>query len=394
MGKGKERAGLSVRERIILHIYGSLRRSGGRTDVESLTQTGIAEALNITRGHAAIELERGADKLVFHSQKVKMKSGRREVTVYLLTPEGLDLAGRLAERAASEQLIEEAVANPSRHSPESVFRELGDDKLILLCALRIGGPLDARFTAGYGRVPFAVHEDGKVRLSDVASAAVDRLLSSGDRMKLALSLLADHSLYTGNSAGRLSYLVASGRLPEAERHIRFHSEEIQASDPAEVEAALREMAALGGDNGELRLLLARTLLQLKRAGEALRCLAGDNSSLEWRLTALTARSEMEGAVVDRRALAVLKEQASTDRERSLLLRLSALTALGCGDEERAEREVVRAARIAARAGDVSELRLNYALLSRIERARGEYMEAARVESKLEGLTGSRRGASD
>lgn len=383
MSKGKERTALSIRDRIVVQIYGTLRRGDGRAEMPLLTQAGIAEALNITRAHAAIELERGAGDL-FYSEKAG--NGKRMVKVYLLTEEGLALGRKLTEDLEMRRIVEESIDNPSRHSPARVLAGLSGADIALLGALRIHGPMEWRRIGRGTRVPFAVRNGELVQLSDVALAAVDRMLEKGDARRDALSLLADYCLDAGDFTGRLVYLSACGRLSEARRLILYHLDELQAGAPEEIADAVLEVRKGGGKPGAVSMLAARCLAELHRLQEAKSVLESSmDDGTEWELLEAIVASELDRRPANAQLLLSLKRRASGDREMSMYHRLSALSHFYSDELEMAERDASRGARVAAAAGDSSELRMNYGLLAKIERARGDFAEAARVESKLKNV---------
>lgn len=395
-GIGMEKLDLSVREKIILHIYGCLERSGGKVEAPMLTQTGIAEALNITRAHAAIELERGSDRNLFYAQRAKSGGGKREVKVYLLTPNGIDAARRLRERRESARIVEESLTSPSKHSPDRVFQGMEKGDLILLCALRIGGELQARHTRNSRKVPFVVRNGNKLQISEFAASAVDRLLSDEMMKKLAYSYLADYSLYAGNHLGRLEFLIAAGRISEAERLVEYHSQELQELQPSETVSSLVGLEGwLDKPGAALLYTLSRALLELGRPGEAKeRVDMVKEADTETRIAGLMARIEASGRPAAGSKLSALGHSVQSDRERSMYHRLYAINSYHSKDLESAEKEIGRAVRISNQSGDVPELRINYSLLSKIERARGDYAEAARAESKLRGIERLHAGKSE
>ncbi len=383
LSRQKERTDLSVRERIVLHIYGSLRRSGGKAEVHILSQTGIADALNITRAHAAIELERGSGNELFCTQKEKTENSRR-VKIYLLTPKGIELARKLSEKLESARVVEESIENPSKHSPARVLKELDDAELAMLCALRLGGPLESGLMRQKKKIPFVVRNGAKLELSDAAADAVDRLLADERRRKMAFSLLSDYYLEAGDHPKRLKYLVESGRISEAARLVSYHSEELQATGPEDIAGPVSALEGwLESPPDELLMLSARVLLELQRPDDALERLGRIGARTnEHRLIVKLAEAESAGRPAGMDERRMFSDSAKSDREISMYHRLCAWSVFLSNDLETAEREATRAVRVSTRAGDVSESRLNYRLLARIERERGDFSEAARVESKL------------
>ncbi len=387
LSKSTEWVEPKIRERIILHIYRSLKRNDGKAVTAVLSQSGIADGLNITRAHAAIELERGSEKGIFYSQKAKMKNSRREINVYLLTSAGVEVARKLDEQQLSEEIVEDAISRPSKHAPARVLGELGDREIALLCALRIHGPLESKYLPQQGRIPFVIRNGNRLEVSEYAETAIDRLIADADTRKLACSLLSDYLLRAGEHSTRLKYLVESGRIAEAARLVDYHWYELQSSAVEDIADALLVLENTLSEPGDsLLMLTARMMLQLKRQEDAISRLSRlKSSSPEIRLISRLAEMEYSGRAPKRSEIEELREHVKTDRERSLYHRLCAMSYFMEGDIMSAERETARAVRTASKAGDVSELKLNYALLARVERAGGDFTEAARVESKLKGV---------
>lgn len=387
MSKSGERAEPRIRERVILHIYRCLKRNGGRAVVALLSQSGIADALNITRAHAAIELERGSAKGVFFSQRARTKNNKREIRVYLLTSAGIELGRKLDEQELAAEIVEDAIVLPSKHAPDRVIGELSDREIALLCALRIHGPLESRYLSQQGRIPFVIRNGNRLEVSEYAEKAIDRLLADGNIRKLACSLLSDYLLRAGEHTMRFKYLVESGRMAEAARLVDYHSDELQSSASDDIAEALLALEnTLSDPEDSLLMLTARTMLQLRRQEDAIDRLRRLKSSTpETRLVLNIAESEYSGNAPDRREIEELAKHVKTDREKSLYHRLCALSHFLEGDLMSAERETARAVRIASKAGDVSELKLNYAFLAKVERASGDFTEAARAESKLKSV---------
>ncbi len=387
LSKSTEWVEPKIRERIILHIYRNLKRNDGKAVTAVLSQSGIADGLNITRAHAAIELERGSEKGIFYSQKAKMKNSRREINVYLLTSAGVEVARKLDEQQLSEEIVEDAISQPSKHAPARVLSELGDREIALLCALRIHGPLESKYLPQQGRIPFVIRNGNRLELSEYAETAIDRLIADADKRKLACSLLSDYLLRAGEHSMRLKYLVESGRIAEAARLVDYHWYELQSSAVEDIADALLVLENTLSEPGDsLLMLTARMMLQLRRQEDAISRLSRlKSSSPEIRLISRLAEMEYSGRTPKRSEIEELREQVKTDRERSLYHRLCAMSYFLEGDIMSAERETAKAVRTASKAGDVSELKLNYALLARVERAGGDFTEAARVESKLKGV---------
>ncbi|MDH2905862.1 MAG: hypothetical protein PXX82_05885 [Methanomassiliicoccales archaeon] len=387
MKRDKDRITLSVRERITLHIHNTVSRLGGRSDSRLLTQAGIAESLLITRAHAAIELDRGIRKGLFASEFAKLNGADSKwMKVYTLTPAGVDGAKTIAEAFEKERIVREALKNPGAQPILRVIESLDDQTLIRLCAMRLADrPLNASSIGVGKRIPLTVLEDGMISLSDSATDEIDSLLGDDTLAKLAYGLLADSCLRTADYPGRMKYLTLSGRYREADRTATMHASEIEIGSDDQLTGLLRENESCYAFGQGFYLLLARLCIRDGKADEAVRASlrAGDGRSgrlvLAESLTIAESIKEAENIIKG------LKSAELDGKERSAFHRIMSRISLAEDALEKAVAEITLALNLSTRASEQYETRLNYELLAKIERRRGNYADASRAESKLRSL---------
>ncbi len=386
MKRGAEGAALSVRERIALHIYNTLSGLGGRPDSWLLTQAGIADSLLITRAHAAIELERGMRRGIFNSEFAKPKSADRDMKVYTLTPEGTETAKAIVHAVEKERIVTEALINPGAQPISRVIENLDDDTLVRLCAMRLANrPLNSSAMGIKKRVPFTVQEGGMIHISDSAAGEIDNVLHDETRARMAYSALADYSLRAADYPGRMKYLLLSGRLREADRTAETHSAEIEfASDPnfAELLCGVEKEYEFGRG---FHLLLARLCIREGMADTAIMASLRAGEGTKARLALAESRALAENFAASQKIIDGLAGQGLSGGDLSAFHRIRSRLACASGDLEGAGVEALKALRISTRAYEQSETRLNYEFLAKIERMRGNYSDASRVESKLRSL---------
>jgi len=97
--------GVTVGERIVVHLSGFLRHLDAYEVPPEMTQDGIGAALGISRAHVALELKRlkGAGKVEERMAHVANARTRRKV--YALTPAGQDIARRMREYARTRSVV-------------------------------------------------------------------------------------------------------------------------------------------------------------------------------------------------------------------------------------------------------------------------------------------------
>lgn len=386
MKRGTEGGALSVRERIALHIYSTLLRLGGRSDSQLLTQTGIADSLLITRAHAAIELERGMKKSIFTSEFARPRGSDRGVKVYTLTPAGIEAAKKIVEMFEKERIVKEALANPGAQPISRVIENLDDETLIMLCTIRLAcRPLNASSVGIKKRIPFTVLEGGMISLVESASAEIDSILGDENVARLAYSLLADSSLRTADYPGRMKCLVLSGRYREADRTAAVHGPEIEFGSDSQLTELLRKNESSYVFGVDFHILLARLCIRDGMADDAVAASLAAGNGKKGRLALAESWALAENAVASENVMRELKSNALTGGDLSTFHRIRSRLALASGEIERAAGEITSALSISTRAYEQSETRLNYELLAKIERMRGNFADAARAESKLRSL---------
>lgn len=92
-------AGVTVGERILVHLAGYLRFLDAYECPAEMTQDGIAAGLGLSRAHVALELKRLRSGGRVEERMAHVASARTRRKVYVLTPSGQDLARRMKEHA-------------------------------------------------------------------------------------------------------------------------------------------------------------------------------------------------------------------------------------------------------------------------------------------------------
>lgn len=370
---------LSVRQRIFLHIVKVMQDNGGRIESHMLTQKGISEALNIPRGHVAIEIERAQSRGLLESRLARFRGAKRAVKVYGLSASGIKETEELIERLRREDRLSAVLINPASHDPYTVLEELEEKDKIALCAMALSKtPLRADcFPAGQ-RMPYVVREDGSLTLSYVAREAVGRLLNDPERKRRACSLLADYHLMTGEYGERLRNLLMAGRHREAVKLVSMHRDELEVLNHEYMIPMLEDLKSAGGFGG---ILLARFYFESGRLQEALVEVqhAKDTESM-----LLASLIRLSGGMIEEPFAEV-----RTAREKSLMHRCKAELYMIRGETGNALTELRQARNAASSVNDIQELRMIYKRLSELERMVGDDMEASRLRLKLTLLQGGR-----
>ena len=138
--------GVTVGERVIVHLSGFLRHADAYECPAEMTQDGIAVALGISRAHVALELKRLRTAGRVQERMAHVAAAKVRRKVYALTPAGQEIARRMREHARLRTVIlssrdgtrevrgEEALEALRKHGlreSEAVQRILASDRISL-----------------------------------------------------------------------------------------------------------------------------------------------------------------------------------------------------------------------------------------------------------------------
>jgi len=366
---------LSVRQKILVHILSTLETTGGRIESYFLTQSGIAQSLNLPRAHIAIEIERAVTKGLVFSKHARVR-GKREVKVYALTQRGIEEAERVRDEVLRNRRIRDAIERPELYDPTTIFKDLGQPERIMLCALAIAErPLISKML-GNRKVPYAVDDGEFITIAEVAKEAIREMLQDEQIKKKAHSLLADYYLMTGELHLMLKELLDAGRFREATRCVEMHCEEFERLGP---EVKLPLLLRLKEATGQGGVFLARYLFEAGHYDEALKEIERSEGSVEADLMRLLLLH-----IIGMECHTPIP-QAHSAREKSLFHRVMAEQHLKAGDISGGISEMREARRIAAASEDLEELRMIYRRLFELEEMMGDEIEASRIRMKLNSI---------
>ncbi len=97
--------GVTVGERILVHLSGFLRHVDAYECPVEMTQDGIAASLSISRAHVALELKRLKTAGKVQERMAHVANARSRRKVYDLTPAGQEIARRMREHAKARAVV-------------------------------------------------------------------------------------------------------------------------------------------------------------------------------------------------------------------------------------------------------------------------------------------------
>lgn len=117
-------SGITVGERILVHLSGFLRHADAYEVPREMTQDGIGAALGISRAHVALELKRLRTSGKAEERMAHVANAKTRRKVYALTPSGQEIARRMREHVRARSVV---LVTPS--GPQEVRGEEALDAL-------------------------------------------------------------------------------------------------------------------------------------------------------------------------------------------------------------------------------------------------------------------------
>jgi tetratricopeptide (TPR) repeat protein len=207
---------LTVAERIVLHISQHQKFKDCYDVPFDVSQDGIAQALLISRAHAAVELKKLKESGEVQERLAHIKKGKNKRKVYFLTTIGEEKSAKI--RGYAEELgidVGPCVDMRKARGPE-VWKSLSEDNRKVLAAASVYRKPFKRTSLPETSVPLLpVDKSGNVELPAELRSEVQGMLSR-DQLRILHSSAADYWLKDGDYKERLYHLLEAGRMREAE----------------------------------------------------------------------------------------------------------------------------------------------------------------------------------
>ena len=207
---------LTVAERILLHISQHQKLKDCYDVPFDVSQDGIAQALLISRAHAAVELKKLKESGEVQERLAHIKKGKNKRKVYFLTTAGEEKSAKI-RRFAEERGIDVGPCVDMRRArgPE-VWKSLSEDNRKVLAAASVYRKPFRRAALPETSVPLLpVDRTGYVDLPLELRSEVRGMLSR-EQLRTLHSSAADYWLKEGDYRERLYHLLEAGRMREAE----------------------------------------------------------------------------------------------------------------------------------------------------------------------------------
>jgi pentatricopeptide repeat protein len=221
---------VTIGERIILHLA---QYSKFKEDFDApvdVSQDGIAEALRISRAHAAIELKKLKESALVEERIAHIRRGNTKRKVYYLNKPGEDKAASLKAYADREGIQIKPLLDLKKCQGPELWESLDPNFRPILaqaCVFRAPFKRSALPSTSISLLP--EDRNGMVDVPESLRNTVPSLAPKSD-LKQYHSFAADYWLKEGNNRERLYHLVHSGRIKEAEMMIASKGPEL-LTDP-------------------------------------------------------------------------------------------------------------------------------------------------------------------
>ena len=212
---------VTIGERIILHLAQFSKFKDDFDAPIDVSQDGIAEALRISRAHAAIELKKLKESILVEERVAHIRRGNTKRKVYYLNKAGEDKANSLRAYADREGIqikplldLKKCLGPELWESLDPSFRPV----LAQACVFRKPFKRTALRETSISLLP--EDKNGMVDVPEALKTSIPNLTAKSD-LKQFHSYAADYWLKEGNNRERLYHLVQAGRAKEAEMMVAF-----------------------------------------------------------------------------------------------------------------------------------------------------------------------------
>ena len=347
---------VTVGERILLHLSQFSKHSDSFDAPPEVSQDGIAEALRISRAHAAIELKKLKEVEEVSERLSHIRRGPTKRKVYFLTEKGELRAKRLKDYVAREGIELAPLLDMRRCKAADLWKATPPDLRAILGAASVFRRPFRRSALPHTSVTLLPEdEEGMVDLPKEIKDNLPPLIEPSTLMSHH-SYAADYWLKEGDRRERLYHLIGAGRVLEAEMLVANHGA-ILCSEPdqdlfgmvmaiprgsSRYAPKVREVqgrVARSVNEHDIALTLAEEMMASTDAGERLRGIKlkggvhADRKEYELSYLALVqGRNPQDGIDVELEcAIAeVLIAQGKADQAKTLILPL--LTDARCSND--------------------------------------------------------------
>ncbi|HEY3419312.1 MAG TPA: tetratricopeptide repeat protein [Methanomassiliicoccales archaeon] len=220
---------VTIGERIILHLAQYSKFKDDFDAPVDVSQDGIAEALRISRAHAAIELKKLKESALVDERIAHIRRGSTKRKVYYLNKPGEDKANSLRAYADREGIQIKPLLDLKKCQGPELWESLDPSFRPLLaqaCVFRAPFKRSALPTITISLLP-----EDKSGMVDIPEALRNSIpgLASRPELRQYHSFAADYWLKEGNNRERLYHLVHSGRVKEAEMMVASKGPELLAN---------------------------------------------------------------------------------------------------------------------------------------------------------------------
>ena len=232
---------VTIGERIILHLAQFSKFAESFDAPADISQDGIAEALRISRAHAAIELKKLKEKGDVVERISHIKRGPTKRKVYFLTEKGCAQANNLQEYVQREGIELAPLLDLKRCKGPDLWQATDPElRPVLGMACVFRKPFHREFLPPTTVTLLPEDKEGMVLMPADLREVIPGLLSA-EQLRQYHSQAADYWLRENDHRERLYHLLQSGRSSEAERLVSMHSSKLLESGDRDLLALLQAL---------------------------------------------------------------------------------------------------------------------------------------------------------
>lgn len=223
---------VTIGERIVLHLaqYSKFKESFDAP--LEVSQDGIAEALRISRAHAAIELKKLKEVDDVTEKTAHIRRGPSKRKVYYLTETGEKRAKNLKEFVEEEGIDIAPLLDLRKCKGPELWESTSEDfRPILAMAAVFRRPFKRSFLPDTTISLLPENRSGIVDMPPDLKESIPKMVDP-EQLRQYHSQAADYWLHEKNDRERLYHLIQAGRMKEAEMLVHSHYKNLlSTADP-------------------------------------------------------------------------------------------------------------------------------------------------------------------
>lgn len=225
---------VTIGERIVLHLAQYSKFKDSFDAPLEVSQDGIAEALRISRAHAAIELKKLKEIDDVTEKLAHIRRGPSKRKVYYLTETGEKRARNLREFVEEQGIDVAPLLDLKKCKGPELWESTSEEfRPVLAMAAVFRRPFKRSFLPDTTISLLPENRSGIVDMPQELKEAIPKMVAP-EELRQYHSKAADYWLREGNDRERLYHLIQAGRMRESEMLVYSHDKDLLSTADADL----------------------------------------------------------------------------------------------------------------------------------------------------------------